>query len=161
MYNIFLDVSMSPQNDLFLFQTHLFTCITAFGAALMVDAHKTGLIFHGWSILKKLLTTTAVVSVIAGSVAQAEPSLLLGFALNFGGGESPSVGVTSKILSDNREDRFVGAAGVTYFLDDGGYFGADLGIGRTFKNSAATLSYDFLNNRPQISAGWAKTREVC
>ena len=111
--------------------------------------------------MKKLLTTTAILSIMTGTAVRSEPTLMLGLAINFGGGKSASLGMTAKVLSDNRENRFVGAAGITYFFDDGGYFGADIGIGRTFQNSAATLGYDFLNNRPQISAGWAKTSEVC
>lgn len=110
--------------------------------------------------MNRLLTTTAVISILAGTAVRSEPTMMLGLALNFGGGESASLGVTAKVLSDNKPDSFVGAAGLTYFLEDGGYFGADLGVGRTFKNSAATLGYDFINNRPQISAGWAKTREA-
>ena len=110
--------------------------------------------------MNKLLASTAIMSMMAGTAAQSEPTIMLGLAMNFGGGESASLGVTAKILSSNKPDSFVGAAGVTYFLDDGGYFGADIGIGRTFTNSAVTLGYDFLNNRPQISAGWAKTHKA-
>lgn len=83
---------------------------------------------------------------------------MLGLSLNFGGGET-KLGATVKILSDNRPDKVVGAAGVTYFFDDGD-IGLDAGIGYTFKGGAATLTYDFLNQSPQLSAGLANIKEI-
>jgi hypothetical protein len=111
--------------------------------------------------MNKLLTTTAILSFFSGSMAYADPAVVLGLALNFGGGKPVSTGVTMKVLSSDKPDTFVGAAGLSYFLDNGGHFGADLGVGRTFDNAAATISYDFLNQRPQIAAGWARTHSVC
>ncbi len=105
--------------------------------------------------MKSLLTTTALVSAMIGSAAFAEGTLMLGLSVNFGGGKDAAYGVTAKLLSSNVRDSIVGAAGVTYFMDNGGYFGADAGLGYTFDHSALVLSYDFLNNRPQVSAGWA------
>lgn len=108
--------------------------------------------------MKSLLSTTAIISLLTGSAALADPSVMLGIALNFGGGSQPSVGVTGKVLSSDRADEVVGSAGVSYFFDQGGYWGADLGIGYTFNDSAATLGYDFVNRRPQVSVGWA---DIC
>jgi hypothetical protein len=116
---------------------------------------------NGRMKMNKLLSTTAILSLFSGSMAYADPSVMLGLALNFGGGKSVSTGVTMKVLSSDEPHTFVGAAGVSYFFDNGGYFGADLGVGRTFDSAAATISYDFLNQRPQISAGWARTHSVC
>lgn len=119
------------------------------------------IISEAYNDMKKLLSSTAAVAIVAGSMASADPTVMVGLAWNFGGGKAPAFGVTTKVLSSNEPDSFVGAAGISYFFDDGGYFGADLGIGRTFENTAATLTYDFLNQRPQFSAGWARTESVC
>ena len=108
--------------------------------------------------MKNLLSSTAVISLFMGSAAMAEPTFMLGLAINFGGGSAPAVGITGKVLSSDVRDRVVGAAGLSYFFDNGGYFGADVGLGYTFNNSAVTLGYDFLNKRPQVSAGWA---DIC
>ncbi|MGL6209389.1 MAG: hypothetical protein ACRC14_06120 [Paracoccaceae bacterium] len=85
--------------------------------------------------------------------------MMIGLSLNFGGGEKPALGLTGKVLSDDEEDKVVGAAGATYFFD--GYWGIDAGLGYTFDDSAVTLTYDFLNKRPQLSAGWADINSVC
>jgi hypothetical protein len=107
---------------------------------------------------KNLLLTTALASMMMTTVALAEGTLMLGLSLNFGGGKESAYGVTAKVLSSNVDNSVVGAAGVSYFFDNGGYLGADLGLSYTFDNSATVLSYDFLNNRPQISAGCA---DIC
>jgi hypothetical protein len=108
--------------------------------------------------MKNLLMTTALASVMMASVALAEGTLMLGLSMNFGAGKDTSLGVTAKVLSDNKRNSLVGAAGVSYFFENGGYFGADAGLGYTFSRGAAVLSYDFLNKRPQLSAGWA---DIC
>lgn len=108
--------------------------------------------------VKALLSNTALVTALLGSPVLADPTVMVGLALNFGGGKDPAVGVTAKVLSADRADEVVGAAGLSYFFQDGGYLGADIGLGYTFDNGAVTLGYDFLNRRPQLSAGWA---EIC
>lgn len=108
--------------------------------------------------MKHSLSTTALVTTLLAAPAVADPTYMLGLALNFGGGET-QLGVTAKILSDNRPEEVVAAAGVTYFFD--GTFGADVGVGYTFDDGAVTLGYDFLNRSPQIAAGWADIASVC
>jgi hypothetical protein len=105
--------------------------------------------------MKNLLASTALLLVMTCSAALAEGALMLGLSVNFGGGKDPSYGATAKLLSSNHRDEVVGAAGVSYFFDQGGYLGLDAGVGYTFDDAAAVLSYDFLNKRPQISVGWA------
>lgn len=119
------------------------------------DKGSRKILYEMVSRMKKLLMTTAMASVMMTSVALAEGTVMLGLSVNFGAGKDPSVGVTAKVLSDNKRDSVVGAAGVSYFFDNGGYFGVDAGLGYTFTQGAAVLSYDFLNKRPQLSAGWA------
>jgi hypothetical protein len=106
----------------------------------------------------KTAAATAVVLVLSQVPAYAESSVMLGLSLNFGGGES-KLGATAKILSDNRPKKVVGAAGVTYFFDDGS-IGLDAGIGYTFKGGATTFTYDFLNQSPQLSIGLANIKEI-
>jgi hypothetical protein len=112
-----------------------------------------------FSPVKSLASSTALATLLLSCPSYADPTVMIGLALNFGGGEKPALGLTGKVLSSNKEDEVVGAAGATYFFD--GYWGLDAGIGYTFDDSAVTLTYDFLNKRPQISAGWADIESVC
>jgi len=91
--------------------------------------------------------------------AYADATLMFGVSINFGGGEKPAWGLTGKLLSSDRPDEIVGVAGATWFFD--GYLGLDAGLGYTLNNAAVTLTFDFLNQRPQFSAGWAKIDTVC
>ena len=103
--------------------------------------------------IKSLSSATAIAMIFAQVPAYAEPTMMLGLALNFGGGES-KVGATAKILSNNKPKEFVGVAGITYFFNDGS-FGVDAGIGYSSNKGAVTLTYDFLAESPQFSAGLA------
>ena len=107
--------------------------------------------------IKKVVCATSMLLLLSQVPAYAEPGVMLGLSLNFGGGES-RLGATAKVLSDNRSNEFVGAAGVTYFFDNSG-IGLDAGIGRTFDGGAITFTYDFVNKSPQLSAGFINT--VC
>ncbi|WP_010139603.1 hypothetical protein [Oceanicola sp. S124] len=109
--------------------------------------------------MKKLAGTTALATILLSGSATADPAVMLGLALNFGGGSQPQLGLTTKILSSNRPNETVAAAGVSYFFD--GSWGLDLGVGYTFDEAAITLSYDFINQSPQFSAGWANIESVC
>lgn len=109
--------------------------------------------------MKNLKASTAILLAFTASPAVADPTFMLGLSFNFGGGAPVSPGLTFKVLSDDEGDSFVGAAGVTYFFDNGGYFGLDAGLGYLFENGAATtLTYDFINDRPQFSLGYS---DVC
>jgi len=108
--------------------------------------------------MKSILSTTALVSTLMAMPANADPTYMLGLALNFGGGET-QLGVTAKVLSDDKPEEIVGAAGVSYFFD--GSWGADVGVGYTFDDGAVTLGYDFLNRSPQVAVGWADIASVC
>lgn len=109
--------------------------------------------------MKNLMTTTALASALMASQAAADPAVMIGLSFNFGGSAPVSTGLTLKLLSDDDANSFVGAAGVSYFFDNGGYFGLDAGIGYLVdSNVATTLTYDFINDRPQFSVGYA---DVC
>lgn len=109
--------------------------------------------------MKNLKSTTALASVFLTSQAMADPTVMVGLSFNFGGGETVSTGLSIKLLSDDKAETVVGAAGVSYFFDNGGYFGLDAGMGYLFNaDIATTLTYDFINNRPQFGVGYA---DVC
>lgn len=104
--------------------------------------------------MRKLYVTTALAGSLLASPVLADPSFMLGVSVNFGGSQSGQVGVTAKVLSDNVRDAFVGVAGVTYFPQSNAW-GVDAGVGYNFDNSTVALSYDFLNQGLNLSAGWA------
>ncbi len=108
--------------------------------------------------MKNLKATTAIVLSLAGGPALADPTFGVSLVFNFGGGKPISPGISAKIYSDNTADSIVGAAGATWFFD-GGYFGFDAGLGYLSSDDwALTLTYDFINDRPQFGLGYV---DVC
>ena len=86
------------------------------------------------------------------------PVAMVGIAFNFGGKISKeSLGLTVKILSSDRQDRVVAAAGVTYFPWAPNKFGLDIGGGYNFDKVTALVGYDLLNKKPQASLGYTNT----
>ena len=86
------------------------------------------------------------------------PVAMVGIAFNFGGKISKeSLGLTVKILSSDRQDRVVAAAGVTYFPWAPNKFGLDIGGGYNFDKVTALVGYDLLNKKPQASIGYTNT----
>jgi hypothetical protein len=100
---------------------------------------------------------------MAGQVQQtpsndSNPVAMVGIAFNFGGQISKeSFGLTVKILSSDRQDRFVAAAGVTYFPWAPNKIGLDIGGGYNFDKVTALVGYDLLNKKPQASLGYTNT----
>jgi hypothetical protein len=111
-------------------------------------------------VMKKYLATTAIAGCLLAVPAYADPTFMLGVTTSFGGSVPGQVGISARILSDNSNDSFTGVAGVTYFPTSNNW-GLDAGIGYNFnKNTTAAMSYDFLNNGVQLSAGWADLEVV-
>ena len=107
----------------------------------------------------KSSTAIAMIMGLMPAMSLADTTYMVGMAFNFGKGQSVSPGVTMKVLSDNQANKIVGALGASYFFDQGGYFGVDAGVAYLFEEDiAAALTYDFINERPQISVGYA---DVC
>lgn len=104
--------------------------------------------------MKKYLVTTAIVGCLATSSALADPTYMLGVGVTFGGSKGSQVGVTAQALSTNQKNSWTGAAGVTYFPGFNGW-GLNIGGGYNFNSETVTLTYDFLNQGAQLSAGWA------
>lgn len=104
---------------------------------------------------KKAMSATLLCAITA---AHAGPAVMVGISHNFGG----ATGVTFKVLSTERKNKPVLAAGVSYFpgQTEGQRWGADMGIGYTFNHGAITLGYDWLNEQAQLGLGWAKTRSA-
>lgn len=94
---------------------------------------------------------------VAGSAAlacinaQAGAAFMFGVSHNFGG----DTGVTFKILSSDKRDKPVLAAGVSFFPQR---VGLDLGVGYHFKRTTVTFGRDLLNHRYQVALGVSSTR---
>lgn len=79
---------------------------------------------------------------------------MFGISHNFGG----DTGVTFKILSTDRRNRPVVAAGVSFFPGEGRRIGLDLGVGYNFRQTTVTFSRDLVMERFQMAWGLASRR---
>lgn len=105
--------------------------------------------------MKKYLMSTAIVGCFTAFPALADPTVMIGLSWSFGGAQSGQMGISGRILSDNRADTFVAGIGATYYFGSQD-FGIDAGIGYNVGNVPFVLSYDFLNENLLLSAGWAE-----
>ncbi|WP_214660519.1 hypothetical protein [sulfur-oxidizing endosymbiont of Gigantopelta aegis] len=81
----------------------------------------------------------------------ASPTYMAGVSFTFGG----DFGLTLKALTDDKKSRAVGSIGATYYPFAAKTFGFDLGAGYTYSDAAAIVSWDFIQNSVQFSAGYA------
>ncbi|MFN7120947.1 MAG: hypothetical protein ACK4NM_02825 [Hydrogenophaga sp.] len=79
---------------------------------------------------------------------------MFGISHNFGG----DTGMTFKILSNERRNRPVLAAGVSFFPGEGRRIGLDLGVGYNFSHTTVTFSRDLIMDRFQMAWGPASRR---
>lgn len=94
---------------------------------------------------------------LAAGTAQADPGVFVGITYDFSGGSS-GFGLSLKALSTDKEDHGALGLGVTYYpAASQDKFGADLSAAYLFNNGAATLGWDFLNNKPQAGIGYVNT----
>lgn len=105
-------------------------------------------------MLKKSTILSAILAAYAP--AHADVGAMVGVGYTFGG---PGLSLTVKALSSDRQDRVVAAAGVSFYPFLKNKIGVDLGVGYQGDNSAVVLSWDFLQAAPQISGGWANTKD--
>lgn len=106
--------------------------------------------------MKKPLVA-AILSIFAAG-AQADTGVMIGVAYNFSGQASlNNLGFTAKILTSDKEDKWVAALGATLYPWSAQMFGVDVSGGYNFEDSAVLIGYDFLKGAPQISGGWANT----
>jgi hypothetical protein len=106
--------------------------------------------------MKKTLLVAAL-SVFAMG-AQADAGYMLGVSYSLDGQASmKNLGFSAKVLTSDREDKWVGAAGVSLFPWADRKLGLDIGAGYTFEDSTALVSYDLLQAKPLVSYGWTDT----
>ena len=96
-----------------------------------------------------------------GLVAQAQAGVGGFFGLSYTLGASlGNLGVTAKVISDNEEDTAIVGAGVDFYpFAAGNKFGIDISAGYLFTDFAMTIGWDFLQKKPQFSAGYVNTIE--
>ena len=82
-------------------------------------------------------------------LAQASPGVMVGVGFN----TTQGLGISLKVLSSDRDNRTVGVLGTSYYPATN-RVGVDVGIGRTFENSAATIGWDIVNNAPKAGFGY-------
>lgn len=104
--------------------------------------------------MKHLLLSTALAGSLASAPAFADPTAMIGVSFTFGGSQAGQLGISGRILSDDRRDVWVGAIGLTYYPGTND-FGFDAGVGYNFGNTPLTLTYDFMNEGLQVGLGWA------
>lgn len=85
----------------------------------------------------------------------ADPAAFVGIGYTFGG----NFGLTVKVLSSDHEDNGVLAVGASWYPQASNQFGLDVSAGYAGDNAAALVGWDFLQQKPQFSAGWADTDE--
>jgi hypothetical protein len=106
--------------------------------------------------MKKLILAAALG--LGATGAHADAGFMVGVSYNFDGRAAPSgLGFTAKVLTSDKEDKWVGAAGVTLLPWAQRRVGVDVSAGYTFDNSTVLVGYDFLQQAPQVSAGWSDT----
>ena len=102
--------------------------------------------------MKKILMSLLGATMFVSSAATADTAAFVGIAYVFG---NNNVGITAKVISDDEKEKWVAAAGVTYYFGSAKPLGIDVSGGYTFDNGAILAGWDILQNNPQISAGWA------
>ena len=109
--------------------------------------------------MRNILVSTCVAALLGPTSLLADPTYMVGGGFSFGGNQPPQFALTAKVLSDNQEEEAVFGAGVNYYFGTGA-FGADLSAGYLMNNSALMVGYDFLQNVPVFSYGYAETDDV-
>jgi hypothetical protein len=108
--------------------------------------------------VKKLLWTTAFLSLVAIGPAAADPGVMVGISYDFGHTLGfPGLGVTAKLTSSDRAHHFIAGGGVSFFPFAADKFGLDGSVGYNFDQGALMAGVDVLNLAPQVSGGWADT----
>ena len=99
--------------------------------------------------MKKIL----MAGILAAAVtASAGPAAMFGVAYNIQGGD---FGFTVKVISNNKKNRIIGAAGMSYYpWAPVKKFGLDLSGGYLFDGAAVTAGWDFLKSDYQGAVGY-------
>jgi hypothetical protein len=114
-----------------------------------------------YNIEKKLegnLMKTLKIALFASflsAVAFAKPAFFGGITYKFGSGLE-NAGITTKVISDNKDKKVVIGAGATYYpwAKSNKQFGLDVSAGYNLKNTTVMAGWDFLQNQPSVSLGF-------
>ena len=109
-------------------------------------------------MIKRLLITGVL---LFGLTVQAQAGAGGFFGLSYTlGGSLSNLGITAKVISDNEEDTAIVGAGVNFYpFAPENKFGVDISAGYLFTDIAVTVGWDFLQKKPQFSAGYVNTIE--
>lgn len=103
--------------------------------------------------MRSLFVSTSALALLCGTMAQADPAIMLGGSVRFGAGKQPEFGISGRILSNNQADEAALGAGVSYYPGSGS-FGADAFVGWVFDHGVIGVGYDFSSRSPIASLGW-------
>lgn len=103
--------------------------------------------------VKKIMPMIFLLGVSSNAFSGA--TYMAGVSYTFSG----EFGVTLKALTDDRKSKVVGSLGATYYPFAAKSYGFDLGAGYTYDDAAATISWDFVQQSIQFSAGYADIEE--
>ena len=104
-------------------------------------------------------------SVFASTPVIADAGVFVGIVYDFGSGSASQsdLGISLKVVSDDKTGKAVGALGVSYFPTSVNRLGADISIGYTlddvFDDSVITVGYDIFNKKPQVGIGYMDTKK--
>ena len=84
----------------------------------------------------------------------AKPAFFGGITYKFGNGLE-NAGITTKVISNDKNKKVVIGAGATYYpwAKSGKQFGVDVSAGYNLKNTTVMAGWDFLQNQPSVSLG--------
>ena len=101
---------------------------------------------------------TLLILLSLSCTVQADPGIFPDITYAFGA--NAGTGISLKVLSNNKEERAVAAAGVSFYpLNTTQKFGADLGVGYLGNDIAATIGWDFLQKGVQIGLGYVNSKD--
>ena len=100
-------------------------------------------------------------ALLTAGLAYGGPQAMFGLSYTWGGSVGAgNVGLSVKVISDNKKDKVIAAAGATYYpWAPVKKFGADLSGGYLFDSFALTGGWDFLQSDWIVSAGYVNTIE--
>ena len=109
--------------------------------------------------MKNFRNVLASIMLCSSVSVMADTGVFVGVVYDFGSGTraSSGLGLSAKVVSDDEEDKAVGAVGLSYFPQAANKLGVDVSIGYTFDNGLVTLGYDILNKQPQMGLGYMDT----
>lgn len=103
-----------------------------------------------------LITTLAFVAGL--SPAFADPALMLGGTVTFGANQTPTFGVTARLLENDRVNESTLGAGLSYYFSTG-QIGVDVFAGYLFDHGVFGFGYDLVQGSAIASLGLVNTQD--